>query len=60
MSKDFSVYPGKFPRKTCDEEVRSLRLWIASGEATWMCSQKHISKIGLVPHKKKKKDFINE
>jgi hypothetical protein len=25
-----------------------------------MCSQKHISKVGLVPLKKKKKDFVNE
>lgn len=60
MSKDFTVYPGKFPCKVCNEEVKSLRLWIATGKATWMCSKKHVSEVGLMPQKKKKKDFINE
>jgi hypothetical protein len=40
--------------------VTSLRYWIEAGDATWMCSKKHISKVGLIPQKKKKKDFINE
>ena len=56
----FSTYPGKWPCKTCQEIVITLRYWIETGDATWMCSQKHISKVGLVPLKKKKKDFIDE
>jgi len=59
-NEKFTVYPGKFPCKTCQEEVISLRLWIETGDATWMCSKKHMSKVSLIPKKKKKKDFINE
>lgn len=55
--KDFKVFFGKFPCKKCQEEVSSLRLWTASGDATWMCSKKHMSKVGLVPQKKKKSDY---
>jgi hypothetical protein len=60
MSKEFTVYPGKFPCKTCQEIVGSLRYWRETGDATWMCSQKHISKVGLIPPKRKKRDFIDE
>ena len=56
MSKEFTVYPGKFPCKTCQEEVLSLRYWVETGEATWMCSKKHISKVGLIPPKRKKRE----
>ena len=58
--KDFTIYNGKFPCKKCHEEVTSLRLWTESGDATWMCTKKHVSKVNLKPSKKKKADFINE
>ena len=58
--QNFSVYPGKWPCKTCKEIVPLLRYWRDTGDATWMCSQKHISKVKLIPTKRKKKDFINE
>jgi hypothetical protein len=58
--KDFKVFEGKFPCKKCHEEVTSLRLWTGSGDATWMCTKKHVSKVNLKPEKKKKADFINE
>jgi hypothetical protein len=58
--KDFNIYHGKFPCKKCDEVVTELRLWTLSGDSTWMCSKKHISKVSLIPSKKKKKDFDNE
>ena len=58
--KNFKVFPGKFPCKKCSEEVLSLRLWLDSGDATWMCSKKHVSKVGLIPVKKKRKDFSDE
>jgi len=60
MSKDFTVYSGKFPCKKCNVEVTSLRYWSESGDATWMCESKHISKVNLIPTKKTKKDFIHE
>lgn len=59
-TRDFTVYFGKFPCKECGEEVKSLRLWSVAGEATWMCPKKHLSKVDLVPKKKKKKDYDND
>ena len=29
-------------------------------KATWMCTSKHVSRVGLIPSKKKKKDFEDE
>ena len=58
--KEFKVFPGKFVCKKCDEEVLSLRLWLESGDSTWMCSKKHVTRVGLIPVKKKRKDFENE
>jgi hypothetical protein len=58
--KEFKVFEGKFPCKKCQEEVLSLRLWAESGDATWMCTKKHVSKVNLIPKKKKKADFTNE
>jgi hypothetical protein len=40
MPKDFSIYSGKWPCKTCHEVVLTLRLWPESGDVTWMCSNK--------------------
>ena len=60
LEPKFSTYPGKWPCKTCQEIVITLRYWKETGDATWMCSQKHISKVTLIPPKKRKKDFINE
>jgi hypothetical protein len=58
--KEFKIFEGKFPCKKCQEEVLSLRLWVSSGDATWMCSKKHVSKVNLIPQKKKKADFVDE
>jgi hypothetical protein len=60
LDKEFKIFEGKFPCKKCQEEVLSLRLWVASGDATWMCSKKHVSKVNLIPQKKKKADFAHE
>jgi hypothetical protein len=60
MAKEFKIFSGKFLCKKCGEEVKSLRLWIESGDATWMCESKHVSKVGLIPDKKKKADFFDE
>jgi hypothetical protein len=60
MAENFKVFPGKFVCKKCDEEVLFLRLWLDSGDSTWMCSKKHVTRVGLIPVKKKRKDFENE
>jgi hypothetical protein len=52
VSEKFKVYAGKFPCKKCNEEVTSLRLWIDSADLTWMCSNKHLSKVPLILTKK--------
>jgi len=59
-NKDFIVFNGKLTCKKCSEHVASFRFWPESGDTTWMCSQKHVSKVELVPRKKKKGDFVNE
>jgi hypothetical protein len=58
--KDFNIFEGRFLCKKCQEEVTSLRLWSESGDATWMCTKKHISKVSLIPKKKKRTDFAHE
>ena len=60
LDPKFSTYEGKWPCKTCQEIVTTLRYWKETGDATWMCSKRHISKVGLIPPKKKKRDFTNE
>jgi hypothetical protein len=60
LEPKFTVYPGKWPCKTCEEIVTSLRYWKETGDATWMCTQKTYFKSWPIPLKKKKKDFINE
>lgn len=52
MSEKFSIYPGKFPCKKCNQEVTSLRLWLDSGDLTWMCTEKHLSRVPLIITKK--------
>lgn len=48
MSEKFKIFPGKFICQKCNEEVTSLRLWLDSADVTWMCSQKHISKVSMI------------
>ena len=59
--KPFTVYPGKFLCKTCKEEVLNMRLYRETGIATWMCTQKHLSRVQLFfVGYKKKKDYERE
>jgi hypothetical protein len=48
MPEQFKIFSGKFMCQKCNEEVNSLRLWLDSADVTWMCSQKHISKVQLI------------
>ena len=52
----YTVYPGKFKCHTCKQEVTSLRLYAETKEATWMCSEKHLSSV-MLNVKKTKKDY---
>lgn len=58
-NKVFSTYPGKFICQKCQEEVKSMRLWLDTLDVTWQCSRKHISKVTLYK-KKTKKDYERE
>jgi hypothetical protein len=54
----YTVYHGKFICHECKTEVTSLRLYAETKEMTWMCKDKHLSKVSLA--KRKKKDFDGE
>lgn len=55
MSK-YTVYNGKFLCHTCKEPVTSLRSYPETKELTWMCKQKHMTRIDLNT-KRSKKDY---
>jgi hypothetical protein len=56
-NEKFKIFTGEFICKTCNEKVGSLRLWLETAHATWICSQKHISKVNFI---KTKKDYERE
>ena len=60
MSKNFTVYKGKFICKVCGIEVNSMRLWHETADCSWMCKDKHLSTVSLMPPKKTKKDYERE
>ena len=53
----FKTFEGQWPCHTCKEVVPILRLWLETADVTWMCSNKHISKVQLI---KTKKDYERE
>lgn len=61
MSNAFNTYQGKFPCKTCREEVKTLRVYTATGMGTWLCSKKHLTEVQVYQvGYKKKKDYERE
>jgi hypothetical protein len=54
----YTVYHGKFLCHKCKAEVTSLRLYPETKIMTWMCKEKHLSKVSL--GKRKKSDFDGE
>ena len=54
----YTVYHGKFICHTCKADVSSLRLYPETKEMTWMCKDRHLSKVNL--GKRKKSDFDGE
>ena len=59
MANKYKIVEGKFPCHTCKEVVKSLRHYVETKELTWMCSQKHLSRVSLET-KKTKKDYERE
>ena len=55
----YNVYPGKFKCQECGKDVTSLRSYPETKELTWMCSEKHMSRVNLLT-KKSKKDYAIE
>jgi hypothetical protein len=51
----YSVYVGQFKCQVCNAEVSSLRSYPEEKLLTWMCRDKHLSKVSL--NTKKKKDY---
>lgn len=54
----YTIYEGKFLCQECKVEVKTLRLYGELKEATWMCPEKHLSKISFKT--KKKRDYERE
>jgi hypothetical protein len=54
----YTIYAGQFLCQECKQEVKTLRLYAETQEATWMCKDKHISKVSFA--NKKKKDYERE
>lgn len=55
---NYSIYEGKFPCKTCKKEVKTMRVYMETGMASWMCPEKHLSEVMLFKkgYKKVKKN----
>ena len=56
----YEIIHGVFPCHTCKQEVKSLRMYPETKEITWMCTEKHLSKVDLNQQKKTKKDYERE
>jgi transposase-like protein len=55
----YNIYHGKFRCQDCGSEVTSLRSYPETKELTWMCQDKHMSRVDLNT-KKNKKDYERE
>lgn len=51
----YNIYPGTFICHTCKAEVRTLRMYAETKEMTWMCADRHVSKVSL--ETKKNREF---
>jgi len=43
----YTVYEGKFVCQKCKKNVNTMRVYPATGRASWMCPDKHLSEIQL-------------
>lgn len=60
MASKYSIYHGKFPCHTCQEQTSTLRFYAETKTATWMCSKKHLTEVSFDAKKKTKKDYERE
>ena len=44
---NFSEYSGKFVCQECKQEVYNARFYTKTYDLTWMCNNKHLSKVNL-------------
>jgi len=56
----YNVYGGVFKCQVCHATVSSLRHYVEDKELTWMCSEKHVSRVNLDMKKNRKKKKNNE
>ena len=54
----YTVYSGQWPCHTCKTVVLTLRCYADTKTLTWMCKDKHISKVSFAT--KRKRDFERE
>ena len=50
----YTVYHGAFICQECKAEVGTVRLYADTKEFTWMCREKHLSRVLISP---KKRDY---
>jgi hypothetical protein len=43
----YSEYPGQFACQTCKEDVGLVRFYYSSFDLTWLCLNKHLSRVNL-------------
>jgi hypothetical protein len=55
----YNIYTGKFKCQQCGVEVSSIRSYPETKDLTWMCPDKHLSRVSLNV-KKTKKDYERE
>ena len=53
---NYTIFAGKFQCHTCKGEVGTLRLYEETKVMTWMCPDKHLSRVSLQT-KKNKRDY---
>lgn len=51
----YNVHGGIFKCQVCNATVNSLRHYLDEKELTWMCQDKHISRVSLDTRRKKNK-----
>lgn len=45
--RKYSVYLGKFVCQNCKIDVKEARFYVHSFDLTWMCVDKHLSRVNL-------------
>ena len=55
----YTVYEGSFKCQSCGQDIKTLRSYPDLKELTWMCRDKHLSKVSLNT-KKTRADYERE